>query len=230
MRTLSSVILLLVMVITLAACGGANSDNENAVNDNQNVNSDHNEAVTPEPEPGNTVDEPLVNEPAKPDANGKLAATMKFDITVNGNVETQTGTLAVSDNGYYLYILPQFKFTPEEPNADQVYMDKLEDSYMRILTLGVEPDLTEIRANAEEELAMIGDVVEIKGDQITDPALRDSTFYLHSSDSTLSKDIILREIDGNYFKIIVNMPTGEAKENVAPSFLAMIASIAPTKP
>ncbi|MEX1029283.1 MAG: hypothetical protein WDZ91_04455 [Paenibacillaceae bacterium] len=227
MRTLSSVFLL-VMVITLAACGGANSDNENAVTGNENVISDHKDAVTLEP--GNAVDEPLVNEPVKPDANGKLAATMKFEITVNGNVETQTGTLAVSDNGYHLYILPQFKFTPEEPNADQVYMDKLEDSYMRILTLGAEPDLTDIRANAEEELAMIGDVVELTGDQIAEPALRDSTFYLHSSDSTLSKDIILREINGEYFKIIVNMPTGEALESVAPSFLAMIKSIEPTRP
>ncbi|MEX2416650.1 MAG: hypothetical protein WD424_10930 [Paenibacillaceae bacterium] len=217
MRALSSLLLVFVMAIALVACGGANSDNE-YVNTPDNSTDE------------SPVEEPPVEEPAKPDVNGKLAATMEIELEVEGNVETRTGTLAVSDNGYYLYTLPQFKFTPEEPNADQVYMDKFEDFYMRILTLGAEPDLSEIRANAEEELAMLGDVVEMNGEQIWEPALRDSIFYLHSSDSSLSKYIILREIDGKYFKIIVNMPSGEAQEGAGPSFPAMIKTIQLTRP
>lgn len=224
MRAISSLLLIFVMAITLVACGGANSDNEYVNSGSENVVTPDNSTEEP------PVEKPPVEEPTKPDVNGKLAATMEIELEVEGNVETRTGTLAVSDNGYYLYTLPQFKFTPEEPNADQVYMDKFEDFYMRIVTLGVEPDLTVIRANADEELAMLGDVVEMTGEQIGEPALRDSIFYLHSSDLTLSKYIILREIDGKYFKIIVNVPSGEAQEGAGPSFPAMIKTIQPTRP
>jgi hypothetical protein len=212
MRVISNLVLIFVIALSLVACGGNKSDNEKVVS------------------PENTNVEPPVVEPAKPDANGKLAATIEMELTVEGKVETRTGTLAVSENGYYLYTLPQFKFTPEEPNMDQVYMDKFEDFNMRIQTLGAEPDLAEIRANANEELAMLGDVVEMKGEQIGEPALRDSIFYLHSSDSTLNKSIILRKIDGMYFKIIVNMPNGEAQVGAGPSFPAMIKTIEPTRP
>src|SRR5690606_14919784 len=100
----------------------------------------------------------------------------------------------------------------------------------RILTLGAEPNLTEVRANAEVELAMLGEVDELKGEQIWEPALRDSIFYLHSSDDTLNKYIILREIDGNYFKIIVNLPNGEAQEGAGPSFPAMIKTMELVRP
>lgn len=233
MRIISSFFLLFVMAISLMACGGTNTVNENA-----NVNSSNENTVTPGnkaeevPAPDNTKDDPPVEDPVvpEPDANEKLAATIEIELQLKGNIEKRIGTLAISDNGYYLYTLPQFKFTPEEPNADQVYMDKFEDFYMRILTLGSEPDLTEVRENAEVELAMLGEVVEMTGEQIGEPALRDSIFYLHSSDSTLSKYIILREIDGKYIKIIVNMPNSEAQEGAGPSFPAMIKTIQPTRP
>jgi hypothetical protein len=202
MRTLSSVILLAVIIV-LSACNGANSDNDKV----------------------NLLDEPIVNEPARPDTNGKLAATIDIELSVEGQLETRRGTLAVSDNGYYLYTLPQFKFTPEEPNVDQVYMDKLEDHYMRIIALGTEPELAEIRANAEDELSMLGEVTEKKGDQISEPALRDSILYFHASDSELSKYIIVRQINDQYFKIIVNIPIGEALDGAGPSFTAMIKTI-----
>ncbi len=229
MRIISSFFLIFVIAVSLVACGGTSTDNQNT---NANTVTPGNIAEEV-PAPDNTKDDPPVEKDPVvqvPDANEKLAATIEIELEVEGNVEKRTGTLAISDNGYYLYTLPQFKFTPEEPNADQVYMDKFEDYYMRILTLGTEPDLVDVRKNAEDELTMLGDVVEMTGEQIGESALRDSVFYLHSSDSTLSKYIILREIDGNYFKVIVNMPNSEASEGAGPSFPAMIKTIQPTKP
>ncbi len=234
MRAIRSLLFISVMAIALAACGGANSNNKYVESENESpVMPDNTMNETPAGESSGDVpaaEEPSVTEPTKPETNGKLAATREIELVVEGNVEKRTGNLAISDNGYFLYTLPQFKFTPEEPNADQVYMDNFEDFYMRILTLGSEPDLTEVRANAEIELAMLGDVVEMKGEEIGEVALRDSTFYLHSSDATLSKYIIVREVDGKYFKIIVNMPNSEAQEGAAPSFQAMIKTIELTKP
>src|SRR5690554_1916573 len=215
MRANLSVLLIVVMAVVLIACGGTNSIDDNVV-DNTGT-PDNSKVHTP------------VTEPENPDVNGKPAATMDIVLEVEGNVETRTGTLAMSDNGYYLYTLPQFIFTPEEPNADQVYMDKFEDYYMRILTLGEEPDLTEVRNQAEVELAMLGEVVEMKDEEIWEPALRDSVLYLHASDATLSKYIIVREIEGKYLKVIVNIPNGEAQEGAGPSFPAMIKTIGITK-
>jgi hypothetical protein len=222
MRTLSSVILL-VVIIMLSACNGANPDNDKNNLGKGNVTSEQVDEATTEPE--DMADEPIVNEPARPDTNGKLAATLDIELSIEGQVETRLGTLAVSDNGYYMYTLPQFKFTPEEPNVDQVYMDKFEDHYMRIIALGTEPELAHIRSSAKEELAMLGNVTEMKGDQISEPALRDSTLYLHASDSELSKYIIVRQIDDHYMKIILNIPIGEALDGAGPSFSAMIKTI-----
>lgn len=211
--------LFLIVIIMLSACSGNHSNNDKALIDKE---TSENELTSV---PGNSVTELIVNEPARPDTNGKLAAAMDIQLSVEGTVETRSGTLAVSDNGYYLYTLPQFIFTPEEPNVDQVYMDKFEDHYMRIIALGTEPELADIRASAEDELAMLGKVTEMKGDKISEPALRDSTLYLHASDSELSKYIIVRKIDDHYLKIIVNIPIGEALDGAGPSFSAMIRTI-----
>jgi hypothetical protein len=226
MRIISGLLFIFVMTVTLAACGEVNSGQDNTANitepgvvtpDNSNVE-----------QPSETKDEDGIEEPAEPGSNEPPAATIEIELTVEGEREKRTGTLVVSDNGYYLYTLPQFKFTPEEPNMDQVYMDNFEEFYMRIQTLGADADLPAVRANAEEELAMLGDVVEMKDEQIGEPALRDSIFYLHSSDSTLSKYIILRDVGGKLFKVTVNMPNSEAAEGAGPGFPAMIKTIQPT--
>ena len=220
-----SILLILIVAVALTACGGAaNSEKESSGNE-----------VTPgvpneEPpivEPTQPAEPAEPAEPADQTKDGQPAETIQVELVVEGNVESRTGTLVISDNGYYLYTLPQFKFTPEEPNMDQVYMDNFEGFNMRIQTLGAEPDLDQERDNAELELAMLGEVIEMKGEEIGEPALRDSLFYLHSSDSTLSKYIILREIDGHYFKVTVNMPNSEAQEGAGPSFPAMIKTIQP---
>lgn len=167
-------------------------------------------------------DEPVAAEPP--------AESMEVEVEVEGMKETRTGTLAMTDNGYYMYVIPPYAFTPEEPGADLVFMEAFPDYSMRIQPLPEDTDLSLVRENAEAELKAISDVVEeLKGDQIYDPALREAKFYLQAIGDDLVKKIIVMEVDGRLFRFTMFLPIGgEASEGAESGFIAMIKTVRPT--
>lgn len=165
------------------------------------------------------VGQPATGEPPPP--------TKEVEIEVEGMQETRTGTLAVSDNGYHLYVIPPFVFTAEEPGADVLYMEAYPDYMMRIQAMPGDADLDLLRENAEEELVSIsGSFEERQGDEIYDPYLRGAAFYLQSVDEEMVKKIIVMEIDGLVFRFTMFLPVGgEASEGAESGFNAMIKTI-----
>lgn len=233
MRKYSSLIVVLTLAVSLAACGGGENNNEvpgeaGNISDPGAAQPDNGSGNEPAAEQnGNSQEQQPPEAPAEMSGEPP-APTIDIELELEGMKETRKGTLAESDNGYYLYTLPQFKFTPEEPGTDQVYMDKFEDYHMRIQMLGDDANLDEVRASAEEELkSLSGSVIERKGDEIYDPFLREAKLFLHSSTNELTKDIIVLEIDGKLFKFTVNMPNGDATEGAEPGFWAMIKTVHP---
>lgn len=222
-------LVVLLLAVSLAACGGgnnaANSGNSNAV-----------EPDTLQPDPaasddGNAAGETQdPAEPAEETPVEKPAPTKDVEVEVEGMVDVRTGTLSESDNGYYMYTIPPFIFTPEEPGIDQVYMESFPDYFMRIQALPDDVDLAEIRSGAEEELRAVSEAYEERqGDEIYDTYLRGSELYLIAVGDDIVKSIIVMEIDGKLFKFTMFMPVGgEASEGAESGFNAMIKTIVPT--
>lgn len=233
-RRIAMMVLLLAAALVFAACsadndgtghpdgqptdGPATGETEGTQGENPGGGNDgETNDGTPDGEAG---DEPVMEEPP--------AETMKVEIEVEGMKETRTGTLVVSEsNGYYMYVIPPFVYTPEEPNADMVYMEAFPDYAMRIQTLPTDTDLALIRDNAEEELRYINESFEqLQGEDIYDPYLRNAVFYLQAMNEEILKKIIVLEVDGRPFKFTMFLPVGgEASEGAESGFNAMIKTL-----
>lgn len=235
MRKLSILLLALALAAALAACGGKDKSDApgNASGNPAGGAAEETNPISGEspdsPDQTDQTGQPEAAEPELAPAGEAPPETMDIVLEVEGMTETRTGTLAMSENGYYLYTLPLFAFTPEEPLMDQVYMETYPDYFMRIQPLGTEVDVAAVKAVAEEELRDLGEVVEWKGEQIYNPFIREHAhFHLHAiKQNEVTKYILLMEIDGQFFRIMIHMPHGEASEGAGPSFEAMIGTITP---
>lgn len=232
MKPFLKVMLAALLVVVLAACGGG-KDNGNGGGD------------------GSGVTDPIIARPGddeqQPDGQdddatgvtdnegGQEAAappqTIELEMSIEGFTETRTATLAESDNGYYMYTLPQFVFTPEEPGVDQVFLQAYGDYFMRIMPLAADVNADEVKAGAMEELqALTGaEISELAAEDISNDFISERTlFYFHAVKSgDISKHIMLLDIDGMKFKVTIHLPHGEAIEGSSAGFNAMIPTIRP---
>jgi len=161
-------------------------------------------------------------------APAERAKEMTIEFTLEGMKESRKAVLADSSLGYYLYTMENFKLASEEPNRDLLYFTNDDEYSVRIEPIAAKDlNAQELRQNAEDELKELGTVNEMKGEQIFDPFFRNAEFFLHASDSKLSKNIVLIKMEGTYFKLTFNLKNGEAAEGVTPSFYAMLKTIKP---
>lgn len=86
-------------------------------------------------------------------------------------------------------------------------------------------NIEQLKENARVELRILGTPNELTGEEIFDTFFRQSKFFLQASDPTLSKNIIVIEIDGALFKFTISIPNVEAAEGIAPSLYAMLKTI-----
>ncbi|MCI3923884.1 hypothetical protein MO973_27020 [Paenibacillus sp. TRM 82003] len=193
----------------------------------------------PADEPKPEVEPPAQEQPA-PDAGktpaeqpkdaAELPETTELEVTLEGMPEKVKATLAKSEQGYALYVMDGFEFTPEEPSKDQVFFKNAPEYYFQIQKLPSDASAEDLKANAEAQLEAVGgDIVEMKGEEINAAVRDEVTFFLHSSTSELSRNIALIEKNGARFLVTMNMPNGEAAEGATPRFLPMIDSIVATK-
>lgn len=226
-RRIAMLVLLLATALVFAAC---NADNNTTGNPDGQPTGTPNPGETQGDNPADGEGDPSTDGEAgdEPVAEEPLPETKEVEIEVEGMKETRTGTLVVSEsNGYYMYIIPPFVYTPEEPNADLVYLEAYPDYAMRIQTLPTDTDLALIRDNAEEELRDINPSIEERqGDDIYDPYLRNAVFYLQAMNEEIVKTIMVLEIDGRPFKFTLFLPVGgEASEGAESGFNAMIKTL-----
>jgi hypothetical protein len=167
-------------------------------------------------------------EPKKPTqeqdelVDGMPPDTIDIELEIEGFKETRVGTLVHGSLGYYLYTLPNFKLVSEEPNRDLLFFTNDPEFFVRIEGLDPNADPSFLRENAEKELALVGDVVEKKGQEIAEEFFPSSIFFLHASNPQHSKNIIVVSVDGKMFKFTMSMPNKEAAEGVTPAFFSML--------
>jgi len=154
--------------------------------------------------------------------------TLEFDI--EGEPQSESAQLTISELGYALYVLEEFEFTPEEPGKDLVFHQRFPEFSMRIETLPDDASVEEARAAAEEALkAVSADVVDMK-DQFFDESIRErAAFILHASNEQGSVNAIGMNVGGKLLRFTLRFPLSEAAEGVSPRFYPMLESVVATK-
>lgn len=236
MKPFLKIVLAATLVVVLAACGSGKD------NTNGNGNDGGGSGVT-DPIIARPGDDGQVPDGQDDDANGDTdneggqdaaapPQTIELEMSIEGFTEVRTATLAESDNGYYMYTLPQFVFTPEEPGIDQVFLESFGNYFMRITVLADDVNVDEAKASALEELqALTGaEITELAAAEFSNDFISErAQFYFHAVKAgDISKHIMLLDIDGMNVRITIHMPHGEAVEGASAGFNAMIPTIRAT--
>lgn len=160
-----------------------------------------------------------------PEISEGLPQTKMVKLEIEGQVEYSEAQLQKSPQGYYIYVLDNFQFTPEEPHRDVLYFTNDDRFFVRIEMLPSDANIEKIKRSAILELRGIGRPKEIRGEEIFDPFFRDSEFFLRAFNPIITKNIILKEIDNSLFRFTMFLPHTEAIEGVTPRFYAMLKTI-----
>jgi glucan-binding YG repeat protein len=153
-----------------------------------------------------------------------LPKNKTIEVTLEGMKEKKKGTLFKSEQKYYLYTLPGFTATGEEPGKDMILVDRDDRHFMRIERFPSDVNIADAINNAREELKLTGEVNEHKGD-LADPFFNQAKAYLFASDGKVTRAIIIQEIKGQKFRFTLNIAGTESSEGMIPSFWAMIKTI-----
>lgn len=152
--------------------------------------------------------------------------TQKILVSVKGVQEVREANLFESALGYYMYVLPDFVASGEEPGQD-ILFSKVDDRFSaRIEKMGTSIDQEKLRQRAEKELSDIGQVMDRKASSMArDPFWKQAAFYLSASNKQTIKDIFVFQEEGVWFKVTRFLVNTEALEGMEPSLLAMIKTI-----
>ncbi|WCK55313.1 hypothetical protein PP175_04860 [Aneurinibacillus sp. Ricciae_BoGa-3] len=147
------------------------------------------------------------------------------DVTLiqEGMKETKQGTLFISPQGYYLYTLPKFTASAEEPGKDIILTSYDERHTMRIELLSKDASLPKLIENAKENLSALGQVNEEKN--VSAPFFQTAKAYFFASDNKTTRIIIIQEIAGTLFRFTLTVAHAESAEAMVPSYWAMIKTI-----
>lgn len=149
-----------------------------------------------------------------------IPATKDFKLRLEGDEETRTATLAKGD-GYALYIFKQFKF---DASAGKLIMNIDNNYNVEINKLPEGFKLDEIKADAEKELADLGDVRTMDPSEVNSIIGSVDLMVVGRSDK-LTKEVIVKTVDGAGFLFKVNMPVGEPAEGFGPLAFTSMGSI-----
>lgn len=143
------------LAAVLTACGTGETSLEEA----KNGTSPQQENV--EPEEGSVQEDN--NEETDPSDTMIRLLENNLTYTLNGETKEQTAFLKHSDNqGYSMYILPDYELTAEEPNKDVVMLSNDGEIFMRVELLPKDVDWDSTEQTAVEQLqAVASEVNEI---------------------------------------------------------------------
>ncbi|MFC4099278.1 hypothetical protein [Paenibacillus xanthanilyticus] len=148
--------------------------------------------------------------------------TTELTLEIEGNKEQKTAKLAHGE-GYSLYIFDElFNF---DAKSGTLSMKSFPDYKVEIVQFPVDYNLDMLRKEAEAALAKIGEVRELKGDEINS-TMRDADLFLLASSNKETKEVIVKDIDGIGYQFNVTMPVGEASDGFGPHAFASLNTIA----
>ena len=170
-----AVMMSLFCLLLLAACGtdsgkevdqdSNQSSGETTTNTNENTNNNEDTDATTDEDANNNEDTDITtdedtnnNEDTDTTTDENVddsAAPSEEQLTyqLNGEMIKETASLTNSDNqGYSMYVLPNFTLTGEEPRKDTLYVNNADQNFMRIELLPDDVDWEQYEQNIAVEL------------------------------------------------------------------------------
>jgi LysM repeat protein len=117
-----------------------------------------------------------------------------------------------------------YTFTPEEPRTYILQSKSKETYFARVEVLDSQTDIKNVRMNAEDQLAAMGAVTELKT-QNSLPFYEKAHFFLHAHKSKVQMAIGVKRVDGIILKFTIHYPNAEESEAVYPDMLKILQEI-----
>lgn len=153
-------------------------------------------------------------------SEGSLPETRTMKLTLEGMEEEKTAKLA-SGKGYSLYVFDIFTF---DPAADKLSMNVDPGYHAEIEKLPADYSLDVLELEGREELSATGKVT-VLGREERDQRMAGLRLYLTATGSGLTRQYIIKEVDGQGYMIKLNIPQREASEGFGPHVYASLDSI-----
>ncbi|MCR8982028.1 hypothetical protein [Brevibacillus laterosporus] len=224
-------IVLPIIGILLAGCGNGVQATPDSEKTDQIVNSSITATVSEENKSNDQSSktlQPSTNQNSSNPASSKgqpPAQTKELTYTIEGKQVSEQGQLFESHLGYYLYYLPDFKATGEEPGKDMLFSEKNDRYAVRIEQMPDKIDLTAQKKLMEVELSDLGNVQNLKKEQETDPFLQKTALHLGVDTKNDHKEIIVTKIDKRWFRFTLFAPKEKENAVILPQLLAMLKTI-----
>jgi hypothetical protein len=149
-----------------------------------------------------------------------LPQTRVIKLTLEGMEEEKTASLAEGD-GYSLYVFDIFTF---DRSSNKLAMKADPGYYAEINKLPADFKLEALAEKGREELAATGDVTALSEAE-RDQWMSNVSLYLTAMGSGLTRQYIVKEVDGQGYLIRLNIPQREASEGFSPHVYASLDSI-----
>ncbi|WP_150267342.1 hypothetical protein [Paenibacillus tepidiphilus] len=156
------------------------------------------------------------------DAGGvaALPGTKTFKLTLEGMEEEKTAALAQGD-GYALYVFDIFDF---DAAANRLSMKVDPEYYAEITKLPSDFNLDALEEEGRAELSAVGKVSALSQSE-RDKRMSSLRLYLSAMKTGLTRQYIVKEIDGQGYIIKLNIPQREASEGFGPHVYASLDSM-----
>lgn len=155
-----------------------------------------------------------------PPQTGALPATQTFKLTLEGMQEEKTAALAAGE-GYSLYVFDIFSF---DAASGMLAMKVDPGYYAAISKLPSSYNLDELDQEGRSELAAVGKVTALSQDE-RDRRMSGVRLYLTAMGTGLTRQVVVKEIDGHGYLIKLNIPQREASEGFGPHVYASLDSL-----
>lgn len=151
---------------------------------------------------------------------GALPETKVIKLTLEGMEEEKKASLAEGE-GYSLYVFDIFTF---DKSSNKLAMKVDPGYYAEINKLPADFNLDALAEEGREELSATGEVTALSQDE-RDQRMSGLRLYLTAMGSGLTRQYIVKEIDGQGYIIKLNIPQREASEGFGPHVYASLESI-----
>jgi len=219
-----AVMMSLSCLLLLAACGtdsgnevdqdSNQSSGETATNTNEDTNNTEDTATNTNEDTNNNEGTDTTTDETADDS----AASSEKQLTYQFNGETikETASLTNSDNqGYYMYVLPNFTLTGEEPRKDTLYVNNADQNFMRIELLSDGVDWEQYEQNIAVELEYYNSDITAPTDanlQMDNASIFEAsngeelaTIYLIKDEKQPMKLTMFTKADQDYRSVFVEM-------------------------
>lgn len=153
------------------------------------------------------------------------AQTKELTYMIDDKQVSEQAKLFESHLGYYLYYLPGFEATGEEPGKDMLFSKKNDHYAVRIERMPDKVDLPAQKKLIEVELSDLGKVQNLKKEQETDPFLQKTALHLGVDTKNDHKEIIVTQIEKRWFKFTLFAPKDKDNLVILPKIWAMLQTI-----